>query len=408
MDDDRKKAFQLIILFGLVSLFGDIVYEGARSVNGPYLETLGANAAVVGLIGGAGEFIGYAIRLLSGYFADRLKAYWFFTFLGYGLLISVPLLALTGVWQVAALFIVTERLGKALRAPAKDTIVSQAARKIGIGFGFGLHKAMDQTGAVLGPLLFSGIFMLTGAGNKATADYQKGYALMLIPFLILMACVVIAFLRVPDPERLDDHSPIDGRERLSRTFWLYNAFTFITAVGFINFILLGYHFKAKGVLTDAQIPLFYALAMGVDGVASLLIGKTYDVLKLRLRTEKAGLLMLVFIPLISALIPVLAFSASLPLVIISVILWGIITGAHDTIMKAGVADLTSVNKRGTGYGIFNTSYGVAMLVGGGVMGFLYERSIPLMVLTASAVQFLALPVFYLMKTEMEKVTNEIA
>src|SRR5512137_2072013 len=159
MNNQRKTAFQLIILFGLVSLFGDIIYEGARSVNGPYLKTMGTSAAIVGIIGGIGEFLGYAIRLVSGYFADRTRAYWLFTFVGYGLLISVPLLSLAGIWQVAAIFIVAERLGKALRSPAKDTILSQAAKQVGTGWGFGLNEAMDQIGAIAGPLLFTFIFI---------------------------------------------------------------------------------------------------------------------------------------------------------------------------------------------------------------------------------------------------------
>jgi MFS family permease len=402
MNIDKRKAFQLIILFGLVSLFGDIVYEGARSVNGPYLKTLGANAAMVGLIGGAGEFLGYAIRLVSGYFSDRTRAYWLFTFVGYGLLISVPLLALTGLWQVAALFIVVERLGKGLRSPAKDTILSQAAKQVGTGFGFGLNEAMDQIGALIGPLIFTGLFLMTGGGQKTVADYQRGYAFLWVPFVLLILCIVVAFLRVPHPEKLEEKGDTGRPDRLSRLFWLYNIFSFMTAAGFVSFILLGYHFKAKGILTDAQIPLFYAIAMAVDGVAALAIGKTYDVLKVKLKKEEAGLLILIFVPLVSALVPVLAFSASLALIVVSVILWGIVMGAHETIMKAAVADLTSVRKRGTGYGIFNTGYGLAMLLGGTTMGLLYDRSIPLMVLAASAVQFLSLPVFFAMKDELEK------
>jgi MFS family permease len=401
MDNKRTQAFQVIILFGLVSLFGDIIYEGARSVNGPYLKTLGANAVVVGMIGGLGEFVGYAIRLLSGYFADRTRAYWLFTFLGYGLLISVPLLALTGLWQVAAVFIVAERLGKALRSPAKDTILSQAAKQVGTGFGFGLNEAMDQVGALLGPLIFTGLFLLTGGGVKTVMDYQKGYALLWIPFFLLMVCILVAFLRVPHPEKLEEKST-GQPDKLSRMFWLYNIFSFMTAMGFVSFILMGYHFKAKGILTDAQIPLFYAIAMAVDGVAAVVIGKMYDVLKEKIKKEEAGLLLLIFVPLISALVPVLAFSPSFVLIIVSVVLWGIVMGAHETIMKAAVADLTSVRKRGTGYGIFNASYGVAMLIGGTVMGYLYDRSIPFMVLAASMIQFLALPVFFAMKSELEK------
>jgi MFS family permease len=384
-----------------VSLFGDIVYEGARSVNGPYLKTMGVNAATVGLIAGLGEFVGYAIRFFSGYFADRTRAYWLFTFIGYGLLISVPLLSLAGVWQVAAVFIVMERLGKALRSPAKDTILSQAAKKVGTGFGFGLNEAMDQIGALAGPLIFTGLFIWLGPGSRTVRDYQQGYALLWIPFVLVIACVIVAFLRVPEPEGLEDRRPGEV-DKLSKVFWLYTLFSFLTVTGFVSFMLMGYHFKAKGILTDAQIPFFYAIAMAVDGLAALAIGVCYDRLKTKLKKEKAGLLMLIFVPLVSALIPLFAFARSFALVVLSVVLWGVVMGAHETVMKAGIADLTSVRKRGTGYGIFNAGYGVAMLIGGTLMGFLYDRSIPLMVITASMIQFLAVPVFFAMRKEVLK------
>jgi predicted MFS family arabinose efflux permease len=190
-------------------------------------------------------------------------------------------------------------------------------------------------------------------------------------------------------------------EKLSRLFWLYTAFSFITVIGFVSFVLMGYHFKAKGILTDAQIPLFYAIAMAVDGIAALGIGKLYDMLKERKKKEEAGLLMLIFVPLLSAFIPVFAFASSFASVLVSVILWGIVMGAHETVMKSAIADITPIKKRGTGYGIFNAGYGVAMLIGGAAMGFLYDVSIPLMVFAASTIEFLALPVFFLMKKELK-------
>src|SRR3989338_81849 len=202
-DNSRKAAFQLIIIFGLVSLFGDIVYEGARSVNGPYLKTLGVSAAIVGFIAGLGEFIGYAIRLVSGYFADKTRAYWIFTFAGYGMLAAVPMLSLTGVWQFAALFMVLERLGKALRAPARDTIVSQASKQVGTGLGFAISEVMDQIGALTGPLILAGLFMVIGSTGNEISKYQKGYSLFWIPFILVMACVTFAFIKVPNPERLE-------------------------------------------------------------------------------------------------------------------------------------------------------------------------------------------------------------
>ncbi|MDD5725448.1 MAG: MFS transporter, partial [Candidatus Omnitrophica bacterium] len=203
MDNRKKTAFKLILLFGLVSLFGDMVYEGARSVNGPYLKTLGANAAIVGLIAGLAEFLGYAARLFSGYLADKTKSYWLFTFLGYGLLVSVPLLSLSGVWQAAVVFIVLERLGKAVRSPAKDTILSQAAKQVGTGLGFAIAEVLDQVGAICGPLIFTFLFIMLGKGERGLVDYQHGYSLLWAPLAMVMFCLYFAYRTAPRPETLE-------------------------------------------------------------------------------------------------------------------------------------------------------------------------------------------------------------
>lgn len=401
----KQKAIQLIIIFGLISLFGDVLYEGARSVNGPYLKTMGANAAVVGLIAGIGEFIGYGIRLISGYFSDKTKAYWLFTAIGYALLISVPLLALAGVWQLAAVFILTERFGKALRAPARDTIVSQATKQIGTGWGFGIGEAMDQIGALTGPLILTFFFMFTGTATKTLSDYQHGYHLFWIPFFILMLCILIAYIKVPDPAELETQAvkkPMP--EKLTKVFWLYTAFSFVATAGFVNFVLIAYHFKVHNILSDTMIPLSYAVAMGVDAIFALYIGVRYDQYKAKHKKDLAGLLTLIVIPALSIFIPVLAFSMSPVLGFFAVILWGVVMGAHETIMKSAIADLTPIKKRGTGYGIFNTSYGIAMFIGASLMGLMYEYSIPLLIVVATLIQLSAFPLFFIMRAEALKNT----
>ncbi|MCK9430879.1 MAG: MFS transporter [Candidatus Omnitrophica bacterium] len=400
MNNQKKAAFQIIFLFGLVSLFGDMVYEGARSVNGPYLKTLGANAAIVGLAAGLAEFLGYAIRLFSGYFADKTKAYWLFTFIGYGLLISVPLLALTGIWQVAVVFIIIERLGKALRSPAKDTILSQATKQVGTGFGFAIAEALDQIGAISGPLIFTVLFLLLGKGNRSLADYQFGYSLLWIPLALVMFCIFIAYRRLPDPEVLEPPVTKNQQtEKLGKVFWIYTVFTFVTTLGFANFALIGYHFKAKHILSDAQIPLFYALAMGVDAIAALAIGKAYDIFKTRHNNEKAGLITLIAIPLFSLFIPVFVFSAKFSFALAGAIIWGIVMGAHETVMKYAIADLTPLKKRGTGYGIFNTAYGLAIFIGSALTGLLYDYSITTVIALSIVVEIAAIAIFFTLKKE---------
>jgi len=399
--DAKRLAIQIIVIFGIVSLFGDAIYEGARSVNGPYLKVLGANAAMVGLIAGAAELFGYLVRLVSGIWADRSKAYWVFTIVGYATLASVPLLALSGVWQVAALFIVLERVGKAIRAPAKDTILSTATRRVGTGFGFGLHEAMDQAGAIIGPLIFTLVLALSG--NVELGSYQAAYRWLWIPFALLMGSVLFAFLRVPDPEKLE---PIADKAReaddLTPTFWLYVAFTFVATLGFAGWAILGYHYKTTGVLSDAEIPLFYAIAMGVDGAVALLVGIGYDRLKKRRASERGGLLLLGIIPAFSILIPILGFTTSKPMAIAAAIVWGIVMGTHETIMKSAIADITPMKKRGTGYGIFNTAYGLAVFAGSSLMGLLYDVSIGWVIALAVAVEAAAVVMFLFLRREALK------
>ncbi|MCX8125154.1 MAG: MFS transporter [Spirochaetes bacterium] len=388
MTDMKKRAYQFIILFGIISLLGDIIYEGARSVNAQYLKELGASALWVGIIAGLGEFIGYAIRLVSGYVSDRTRAYWLFTFVGYGLLVSVPLLALTGLWQVAALLMVAERLGKALRSPSKDTILSQVTTQVGRGLGFGLHEAMDQIGAIAGPLIFTAIFAYV-------VDYNLGYTILWIPFVLLMAVLIVARYLVPHPEKFETAKPADTQpDTLTKTFWLYTAFSGFAIIGFANFPVIAYHLKSQNIMADMSIPLLYAIAMGVDAVFAIVIGKLYD---------SKGLRVLMIIPLASAIVPVLAFSFNWIAVTIGTVLWGLVMAIHETIMRAAIADLTSLKKRGTGYGIFNTAYGLCMFIGASVMGWLYEINIQYIIIFSVATELIAVILFmYIIKAVKSK------
>lgn len=395
----KKRALGLIISFGLVSLFGDLTYEGARSINGPYLKLLAVNATLLGGIAGLGEFLGYGLRLVSGYLSDKTKAYWPLTFLGYGLLISVPLLSLAGVWQIAALFIILERVGKAIRSPARDTILSQASSQIGTGFGFGLHEAMDQIGAVLGPLIFAVFFMFIGK-QSSVAEYKEAYTFLWIPFLLVMFCLFFSYRKVLHPESLEAPQKNKIPDKLSKTFWLYTLFTFITTIGFCSFILIAFHFKFTNILSDAQIPLFYALAMGIDAVAALGIGKLYDIFKHRQDNQSAGLNLLIVIPVLTILMSFFIFSKNISFIVIGVLCWGIVMGIHETIMRSAIADITSLAKRGTGYGIFNTAYGAAMLAGSVLLGFLYDWSLYFVIGAIIIFELIALIIFFWMKKEI--------
>ena len=373
-----------IVLLGIVSLFGDVTYEGARSVAGPYLATLGASASVVSLVAGIGEFVGYGLRLASGYFVDRTKAYWFFTFIGYGLLLSIPLLAFTGNWQLAAVLIILERIGKAIRNPARDTMLSYAAKGVGRGWGFAVHEALDQAGAIVGPIAFSFILL-------SHAGYREGFTLLWIPALLTLTVLALARKKVPLPQKLETREETqsqDIKDKLPRVFWLYTIFTLFSVAGFANFQLISYHLKVQSIIPDAQIPVMYAIAMGMDAVAALIVGKTYD---------RIGFISLLAIPLLTLPIPFLAFSYSYSLVLIGMVLWGIVMGIQETIMRAAIADLTPVEKRGFAYGIFNAVYGAGWLLGATLMGLLYELSINYIILFTVVMELLSIPLFLLVR-----------
>ena len=367
-------AYIIIVLFGLVSLCGDVIYEGARSVTGPYLFMLGGSALIVGFVAGFGEFLGYTLRLVSGYVADATKQYWALTFLGYGLLIVVPFLALAGSWELAAVLFITERVGKGIRAPAKDAILSNVTAEVGRGWGFGIHEALDQIGAVIGPLIFTAAFLFRG-------DFQSGFALLFIPFILMMIILVLTRRKVPDPSAFEGRA--HKKKELVPSFSAlvpYGIFTAVTMLGFAAFPLIAYHFTVTGVVPEAQIPLFYAIAMGIDAIAALMVGRAYD---------RHGLILLIALPIIGLFIPFAAFGGGYTLALIAVLLWGAAMGIQETILRAAIADYTHISKRGTAYGIFNTIYGASWFIGSLIIGWMYDISIPLLIGFLVVMQLLA-------------------
>ena len=323
-------AVTVIIIFGIISMMGDVVYETARSANSQYLNLLSISAAQVGLIFGIGEFLGYFLRLIAGVLSDKSGRYWPFMFLGYGMLLVVPLIGFTMNWNILVVLILMERIGKALRSPAKDTILSSVAEnQVGIGFAFGLQEALDQVGAFIGPLIFTAVFYFTG--KNGIAQYQLGYKTLFIPFAILMLFLIYAYRRIkhdnliPAVVRKEFHS-----SHLKSLFWIYTAFTFFCTLGFVNFSIVGYHLKANNLMSDGNITLVYSAAMIVDAATALLVGKTYDRLKIKTGMRTGGILVLMAIPFSTILLPVLTLSNSTSLIVIGMIVFGIVMGTHET------------------------------------------------------------------------------
>ncbi len=372
----RSAALRFVVLLGVVSLLADWTYEGARSIAGPYLGMLGASATAVGVVAGFGELIGYALRLVSGYLSDRTRRYWAITMIGYGVnLLAVPMLALAGRWEVAAALMIVERLGKALRTPARDAMLSHATSLTGRGWGFGLHEALDQVGAVLGPLTVAAVLYLGGG-------YRTGLALLVVPALVALGVLVAARLLYPRPQDLEIRAPVLQIEGLSRSFWLYLAAVGWIAAGFADFPLIAFHFGRAQVVPEVWIPTLYALAMATDALAALGFGRLYD---------RLGFWTLVLVTLLSAVFAPLVFLGDFFMALVGMMIWGVGMGAQESIMRAAVAGMAAPQRRGTAYGIFNTGYGVAWFVGSALMGILYDLSLPALIVFSVGAHVVALP-----------------
>ena len=356
----KRLAYEAILFLGIVSLFGDIVYEGCRGIIPEYLAFLGATAFIVGLVGGLGELIGYSMRLVSGYLADTTKAYWTFTFLGYGLIIVLPFLAFSNNWVIAALLIILERLGKALRTPSRDVILSVVGKEVGAGKTFGIHEFMDQVGATLGPALVASLMLLTNN------NYQYTFLTLFIPFIAMMLFLFFVYRKIGKMTyqklRVKIRSRKARKYAIPKSFYLYVLAVTLNTLGLITAPLILY--KASHFFSPWIVPIVYLLIQGVDAVAAILSGYSYD---------RFGIKFLI-IPFILSIFPTLLIITGNTqlMVVLAAIIFGIVFGAQESIYRAAVADLVPVPSRGRAYGLFNTFSGISLLVSGSIFGFFLD------------------------------------
>lgn len=381
---NHKAATKLVILLGFVSFFADIASHGAKSIAGAYLADLGASAVVVSIIAGFGELTAYGLRLVSGYITDKTMRYWSITILGYGSnLLAVPLLAFAGSWPTASLLFIAERAGKAMRTPARDAMLSYASNEIGMGWGFGLHQALDQLGGMLGPVLLSiGIFSFH-------SNYKQGFLLMFIPALVALIILLVAKKNYPYPQKLEITKPVWKREGITKKFWLCLAASSLIAAGYADFPLIAFHFEKTLLLKSALIPLYYAFAMGTSAATALLLGRLYN--------RYQGYPILLVTITLSSLFAPLVFLGNFKTALLGMVAWGIGMGTQASVLKALIGDMVSKNKRGSAYGLFNAAYGIAWFLGSVIIGILYDIDVYWMVLFSVCLQLTAVLIFMSIK-----------
>ncbi|PYX17970.1 MAG: MFS transporter [Acidobacteria bacterium] len=374
----KRRALKFVLLIGVVSFFADFTYEGARSVTGPYLAILGASATLVGFIAGLGELLGYGLRLVSGRLSERTGEFWPITLFGYVVQMSaVPLLALAPNWRIAGLLIVVERIGKAIRNPPRDVMLSHAAKQIGYGWGFGLHEALDQFGALFGPLVVAAV--LAARGN-----YKTAFAILLVPAIVTLLLLVFARFSYPKPEDLEVSVSNVEASGLPPVFWIYLVGAGLVAAGFADFSLMAYHFEKASVIPNIWVPVFYSVAMGVSGIGSLLFGHLFD---------RVGIWILVPLTLIAASSAPLVFLGGFWLALIGSALWGLGMGVHESIIPAAVASMVPQQRRPSAYGIFTAGYGVCWFIGSVIIGRLYDVSVFALIVFSVLAQMVAIPIF---------------
>ncbi len=400
-----SQAMVFLILFGIVSLFSDMTHEGASSIRGAYLALLGASAGAIGFISGLGELIGYSMRYLFGRITDRTRSYWPMVILGYVLdIIAVPALALVGEhgWIAACLLLVVQRMGKAIKKPAKDTIMSFAASQEGAGRSFGLQELLDQIGAFLGPVLLW-LVMLGRTDASPIRTYSLCFAVLAIPGGITLLLLLYTRSRFPNPEQFEPEPKEYIPFRMKKSFILYIAGISLFAFGFIDYSLIAMHISrtaalsgAVGLITEETLPLLYAEAMLIDAVSALFFGFLYD---------RIGVRSLIFSTLLSSGFAVFIFSMhSVPALLVGIALWGIGMGAQESILKAAVSSMVPKSSRATGYGIFECSFGFFWFLGSWLMGALYDFSIPAMVAVSVAAQLLSIPLY--LASSRQKIREE--
>ena len=375
--DFASPAFAFVFTMGIVNLFADTTYEGGASINGPFFALLGAGAAATSIVAGFGEFLGYSIRLASGWWADRTGRYWPLTFLGYFInLLAVPAMALAGSWPAAAALVFAERVGRAIRKPTVEAMLSYTTGTLGRGWVYSLNTALDETGATLGPIVMA--LVLARGGT-----HRNGYALLLVPAIFALATLALARRGFPVPSRLEE-----GRTARAggfpRAYGIFLAGASLFAAGLTSFELIGYHFAKTGTIAPAHIPLLLALSTAGGVVANLVLGRLFD---------RLGVRVLFGAVLATAFFSPLVFLGGPGAAVAGMMLWGIGYATQDTLFKAIVAGLLPEGRRSIAFGLFYAGYGVGWLVGSVVTGLLYERSLPGLVGFSVAAFLLSIPIF---------------
>ncbi len=290
----------------------------------------------------------------------------------------MPALALVGNWPLAAGLMIAERTGRAIRRPAVEGLLSHAGKQIGQGWVFGFNEALDQAGATVGPLITALILYLRGG-------YQHAFAVLLIPALLCLGTLTAARLLYRRPEVLEQASAkLPDTRGFSSVYWIFVGAGALIAAGFADFSLIAFHFRKAGVVSEDFTPVLYSIAMATGAVGSLVFGWLYD------RLGRSTVVVAFFL---SAFFAPFVFLGGFGFAVVGMLLWGLGMGAQDSVLKALLAGVVPHDRRSTGFGVFDTAFGIAWFAGSAAMGVLYGTSILGLIGFSVVLQLAALPLF---------------
>ncbi len=352
--DDKKRN---IYLLGLVSLLNDASSEIIQPILPLFISSLGAGGLAVGLIGGLSDGLPSLLKVLSGYWSDRLGKRKPLVATGYGIsAVGKLLLALALTWQQVFVLKTLERSGKGIRSAPRDAIIAESAAREGRGRGFGIHRALDSLGAVIGSVL-------------AYLLWQGGMDFRMI-FIVAGIVAFVALLPlIPVKER--SKSPVSclrpGFSNLSPDLGPFVAIASLFALGnfsYMFFILRAQEFFSGKMAIGAPL-LLYVLFNLVYTLFSIPSGSWSDRVG-RKKVLSVGYSLFALVSLGFALV------SSAPGLVLLFALYGLVFAIVDGAERAFVSDLCRADVRGTGLGVYYGAVGVSALASGLVAGALWQ------------------------------------
>jgi len=355
--NSRRNIFAL----GFVSFFTDMSSEMVFSLLPTFILGLpGSSLAVLGFIEGTAEALSYALRALSGVFSDRLRKRKIFVIVGYGLSNTIkPFFAIAKTPLDVLVIRISDRVGKAIRTSPRDALISESVAKKRRGAAFGLHRTLDQSGAIIGPIVASTALLALGL---TVGDI---FWLSLVPGSIALFIILFAVKeRVLKAE--SEFQLFTGiKTVLQKNFLLLLIIVGIFSLGAFNFSFVLINAKEAGI-ADSVIPLVYA----VVNIAHVAVAIPAGVFSDKIGKEKVMILgygVFLFSVVLILVLPVDGISAFLVAVF-----YGAYFGIIETVQRALIPEYVPFDLKGTAYGVYYLIVGSAFFISNAVVGNLWE------------------------------------